>query len=68
MPSADPPHPLLFLALPAPACPPARPQVEFTAAKTICDVRVDTVVEAASGQPVKYGSRTQLVTEGYHVE
>ncbi|KAL4439841.1 hypothetical protein ABPG75_002842 [Micractinium tetrahymenae] len=43
-------------------------EVEFGAAKTICEVRVDTVLDARSGQPVKYGSRTSLVTEGYHVE
>lgn len=43
-------------------------EVEFTATKTICDVRVDTVVDARTGQPVKYGSRTQLSTEGYAVE
>lgn len=52
-----------------PACPPrGAPQVEFGAAKTICDVRVDSVLDARSGQHVKYGSRTALVTEGYHVE
>lgn len=43
-------------------------QVEFSATKTICDVRVDAVTDARTGQPVKYGSRTQLATEGYHVE
>jgi hypothetical protein len=42
--------------------------VEFSATRTICDVRVEAVTDAQSGDPVKYGSRTSLVTEGYHVE
>ena len=42
--------------------------MEFDATKTICDVRVDSVVDARTGAPVKYGSRTQLATEGYHVQ
>lgn len=42
--------------------------MEFGAAATICEVKVDSVVDARSGQPVKYGSRTQLATEAYHVE
>lgn len=54
---------------PPPRCPaPCRRQVEFSATKTICDVRVDSVVDARTGQPVKYGSRTQLVTEAYSVQ
>ena len=43
-------------------------QVEFSASRTICDVKVESVVDARTGQPVKYGSKTALVTEGYHVE
>lgn len=43
-------------------------QVEFAASRTICDVRVESVVDAQTGLPVKYGSKTALVTEGYHVE
>ncbi|EFN51137.1 hypothetical protein CHLNCDRAFT_141341 [Chlorella variabilis] len=43
-------------------------EVEFSASRTICDVKVESVVDARTGQPVKYGSKTALVTEGYHVE
>ncbi|KAI3431813.1 hypothetical protein D9Q98_010566 [Chlorella vulgaris] len=43
-------------------------EVEFAASRTICDVRVESVVDAQTGLPVKYGSKTALVTEGYHVE
>lgn len=75
-PSTPPPFALFILSPPlqhpAQAPPPLpvlpAPQVEFGATKTICDVRVDSVLDARSGQPVKYGSRTTLVTEGYHVE
>ena len=64
-----PPHaPQATCTLPPPSHPSCPPQVEFSAAATICDVRVGSVVDARSGQPVKYGSRTQLATEAYHVE
>ena len=43
-------------------------QVTFDATRTLCEVEVVTVLSAQSGAPVKYGSRTQLVTDGYHVE
>ena len=59
------PPPLLPPDIPSP---PPPLQVEFGATKTLCDVRVESVVDAQSGQPVKYGSRTQLTTDGYHVE
>jgi hypothetical protein len=42
--------------------------VAFSAARTLCDVAVAQVVDAASGQPVKFGASTALVTEGYRVE
>lgn len=43
-------------------------QVSFAAQKTLCDVRVGGVVSAESGQPVKFGSSTALMTESYIVE
>ncbi|PSC69188.1 coatomer subunit delta-like [Micractinium conductrix] len=43
-------------------------EVEFSATKTICEVQVATVTDARTGAPVKYGARTALTTEGYHVE
>lgn len=42
--------------------------VAFTAPKTLCEISVAGVVSAASGQPVKYGTSTQLATESYIVE
>jgi hypothetical protein len=43
-------------------------QVAFSAAHTLCDVAVASVVAADSGEPVKFGASTALVTEEYTVE
>lgn len=59
---------LLAHPTPPPPPPPNSPQVEFSATKTICEVQVATVTDARTGAPVKYGARTALTTEGYHVE
>ena len=44
------------------------PQVHFSANRTLCDVRVASVESTQTEQPIKYGSNTVLVTEGYTVE
>eukprot|EP00245_Coleochaete_scutata_P002025 TRINITY_DN12591_c0_g1_i1.p1 TRINITY_DN12591_c0_g1~~TRINITY_DN12591_c0_g1_i1.p1 ORF type:complete len:525 (+),score=140.91 TRINITY_DN12591_c0_g1_i1:284-1858(+) len=41
--------------------------VKFSATKTYCDVKINAVVSAAGGEPVKYTGRTQLVVESYQV-
>lgn len=46
----------------------AQLQVNFTASRTLCDVKIAAVESTQTGQPVKYGSKTVLVTEGYTVE
>ncbi|GLJ23098.1 hypothetical protein SUGI_0436060 [Cryptomeria japonica] len=53
--------------------PPADPSsffpidVRFIAAKTFCDIKVGSVLPVNGGSPVKFASRTQLVTENYQV-
>jgi coatomer subunit delta len=42
--------------------------VSFTAPRTLCDLKVDTVVGAEDGQPVKFGTSKGLSTESYIVE
>ena len=42
-------------------------QVHFTAAHTLCDIHIDSVTSTKTGQPVKYGSKTQIATDDYHV-
>ena len=42
--------------------------MSFHAAKTLCDLRVASVASALSGEPVKYGTSTALLTDSYHVE
>lgn len=43
-------------------------EVSFQARSTLCDVGVAGVVNAETGDPVKYGSSTSMVTEDYRVE
>jgi hypothetical protein len=47
---------------------PAMLQVHFTASKTLCDVHIGAVENTQTGEPIKYGSKTVLVTDGYSVE
>mmetsp|Transcript_32311 Transcript_32311/g.91609 ORF Transcript_32311/g.91609 Transcript_32311/m.91609 type:complete len:516 (-) Transcript_32311:29-1576(-) len=42
-------------------------EVSFSAAKTMCEIEVDSIEDAQSGAPVKYGIKTSLLTESYHV-
>lgn len=42
--------------------------VSFTSPHTLCDLKVAGVVDAATGQPVKFGASTTLSTESYIVE
>ncbi|CAI5491327.1 unnamed protein product [Closterium sp. Naga37s-1] len=42
-------------------------EVRFTSAKTFCDVKVVSVTQASSGQPVKFAGRTQMSVESYQV-
>jgi hypothetical protein len=41
--------------------------VSFSSARTLCEIEVEGVVAAASGEPVKYGLSRQLSTAGYQV-
>ena len=42
-------------------------EVSFTAAKTLCDIELEGVASAATGEPVRYGSSRLLSTAGYQV-
>ncbi|GJP50247.1 hypothetical protein CLOM_g9386 [Closterium sp. NIES-68] len=42
-------------------------EVRFTSAKTFCDVKVVSVTQSSSGQPVKFAGRTQMSVESYQV-
>lgn len=53
-----------------PACDPATffpVEVEFTATKTFCDVRVGSVTNLQNNAPAKYAGRTLLATEEYQI-
>lgn len=53
--------------------PPADPSsffpidVRFSTAKTFCDIKVANVIPVNGGSPLKFASRTQLITENYQV-
>lgn len=42
-------------------------QVNFQAAHTLAAVRVAAVTATADGQPVRYASKSVLLTDDYHV-
>lgn len=42
-------------------------EVSLSAAKTMCDVEVESVKDTRSGAAVKYGIKTVLTTENYQV-
>ena len=42
-------------------------EVEFSAAKTMCEIEVEAIEDTQSGAPVKYGIRTILATDSYQV-
>lgn len=43
-------------------------EVSFSATKTLCDLTVENVTGALSGETVKYGTKTLMSTDAYHVE
>lgn len=42
-------------------------EVSFSANRTLCDIEIDSVVNAATGAPVKYGYKRALTTANYVV-
>lgn len=42
-------------------------EVSFSAARTLCDIDVETIVNLSTGEPVRYGSSRALATAGYQV-
>ncbi len=42
-------------------------EVSFGSSHTFCELAIDSVVNATSGAPVKYGHKRALATSGYQV-